>query len=87
MSKTIAALVLCLYFITGCASSPKGREDPVRAELLKPAEVETVDTEQNLESKSKETEESKGIAYYLYVGTGAVLYTGLCVLNEIVSGH
>ncbi|SFS51071.1 hypothetical protein SAMN02910357_01175 [Succinivibrio dextrinosolvens] len=87
MTKTITTLVLCLYFITGCASSQKKQDDPVRAELLKPAEVETADTEQNLDSKSKETDESKGIAYYLYVGAGAVFYTGIYVLDEIVRSH
>ena len=76
-----------MLLITGCAASHKEPDDPVRAELLKPAKVETADTEQNLEVQSKKREESKGIGYYLYVGTVAVLYTGTCILNEIVSGH
>lgn len=87
MKKTIPASVLLLLLITGCAASHKEIDDPVRAELLKPAKVETADTEQNLEAQSKKSEESKGIGYYLYVGTVAVLYTGTCILNEIVSGH
>ncbi len=88
MHKLILAFGLVLLLITGCAAHNNVTEDPVRAELLKPAPPETdeadADKEQNTENK--DNEESKGVAYYLTVGVGAVFYTGLCVLNEIV-GH
>lgn len=89
MHKIILAFGLVLLLITGCTTHNDVAEDPVRAELLKPAPPEKAETdadkEQNTEDKTKDNEESKGLAYYLTVGVGAVFYTGLCVLNEIVS--
>jgi len=78
---------LCLSFVIGCVTSHKVPDDPDRTELLKSAIVETEDATQNIETEQKNTEDNKGIAYYLYVGTGAVFYTGLYIQNEIVSGH
>ena len=78
---------MCLSFVIGCVTSHKVPDDPDRTELLKSAIVETEDATQNIETEQKNTEDNKGIAYYLYVGTGAVFYTGLYILNEIVSGH
>lgn len=78
---------MCLSFVTGCVTSHKVPDDPDRTELLKSAIVETEDATQNIETEQKNTEDNKGIAYYLYVGTGAVFHTGLYILNEIVSGH
>lgn len=89
MHKIILAFGLVLLLITGCKAHNKAIEDPVKAELLKPAPPVTVETdadkEQSIEDKNKDNEESKGVAYYLTVGVGTVFYTGLYVLSEIVS--
>ena len=57
MHKIILAFGLVLLLITGCTTHNDVAEDPVRAELLKPAPPEKAETdadkEQNTEDKTK----------------------------------
>ena len=58
MHKIILAFGLVLLLITGCTTHNDVAEDPVRAELLKPAPPEKAETdadkEQNTEDKNKD---------------------------------